>query len=164
MNRILIVEDDRDIAGNLLLLLKKEGFTAVAVGTREESLEQIRRESFDLVLLDLMLPDGNGYSVCTAIKREADIPVIFLTAMGDEESVVTGFELGADDYIAKPFRPLELVSRVKNVLRRGQEPVRAAGRGSACGHCEGDCNQGRTGNYIVSPGVQAVSGLFEPAG
>ncbi len=65
-----------------------------------------------------MLPDGNGYSVCTAIKREADIPVIFLTAMGDEESVVTGFELGADDYIAKPFRPLELVSRVKNVLRR----------------------------------------------
>ena len=118
MNRILIVEDDRDIAGNLLLLLKKEGFTAVAVGTREESLEQIRRESFDLVLLDLMLPDGNGYSVCTAIKREADIPVIFLTAMGDEESVVTGFELGADDYIAKPFRPLELVSRVKNVLRR----------------------------------------------
>ena len=75
MNRILIVEDDRDIAGNLLLLLKKEGFTAVAVGTREESLEQIRRESFDLVLLDLMLPDGNGYSVCTAIKREADIPV-----------------------------------------------------------------------------------------
>ena len=77
MNRILIVEDDRDIAGNLLLLLKKEGFTAVAVGTREESLEQIQRESFDLVLLDLMLPDGNGYSVCTAIKREADIPVIF---------------------------------------------------------------------------------------
>ena len=65
-----------------------------------------------------MLPDGNGYSVCTAIKREADIPVIFLTAMGDEESEVTGFELGADDYIAKPFRPLELVSRVKNVLRR----------------------------------------------
>ena len=60
MNRILIVEDDRDIAGNLLLLLKKEGFTAVAVGTREESLEQIQRESFDLVLLDLMLPDGNG--------------------------------------------------------------------------------------------------------
>ena len=65
-----------------------------------------------------MLPDGKGYSVCTAIKREAYIPVIFLTAMGDEESVVTGFELGADDYIAKPFRPLELVSRVKNVLRR----------------------------------------------
>ena len=120
MNRILIVEDDRDIAGNLLLLLKKEGFTAVAVGTREESLEQIQRESFDLVLLDLMLPDGNGYSVCTAIKREAQ--------------------------------------------ETGQEPVWAAGGGSACGHCEGDRNQGRTGNYIVSPGVQAVSGLFEPAG
>ena len=117
MNRILIVEDDRDIAGNLLLLLKKEGFTAVAVGTREESLEQIRRESFDLVLLDLMLPDGNGYSVCTAIKREADIPVIFLTAMGDEESVVTGFELGADDYIAKPFRPLDLNTKYYNVVK-----------------------------------------------
>ena len=121
MNRILIVEDDRDIAGNLLLLLKKEGFTAVAVGTREESLEQIQRESFDLVLLDLMLPDGNGYSVCTAIKREADIPVIFLTAMGDEESVVTGFELGADDYIVKPFSNMEVLLRVRALLRRTQQ-------------------------------------------
>lgn len=118
MNRILIVEDDRDIAENLLYLLRNEGFAAEAVGTREDALHRVGCENFDLVLLDLMLPDGIGYSVCTAIKREADIPVIFLTAMGDEESVVTGFDLGADDYISKPFRPLELVSRVKNVLRR----------------------------------------------
>lgn len=118
MNRILIVEDDREIIDNLLYLLRKEGFRAEAVTTREEALDAVRGQDFDLVLLDLTLPDGSGYSVCTAVKRAGDMPVIFLTAMGDEESVVTGFELGADDYITKPFRPLELISRVKNVLRR----------------------------------------------
>ncbi len=118
MNRILIVEDDREIAENLLFLLGKEGFSAESAATREEALEKNARNRFDLILMDVMLPDGNGYSLCTTIKRETDIPVIFLTAMGDEGSIVTGFDLGADDYIAKPFKPLELISRVKNTLRR----------------------------------------------
>lgn len=118
MNRILIVEDDREIAENLLFLLGKEGFSAESAATREEALEKTARNRFDLILMDVMLPDGNGYSLCTTIKRETDIPVIFLTAMGDEGSIVTGFDLGADDYIAKPFKPLELISRVKNTLRR----------------------------------------------
>lgn len=118
MNRILIVEDDREIAENLLFLLGKEGFSAESAATREEALEKTARNRFDLILMDVMLPDGNGYSLCTTIKRETDIPVIFLTAMGDEGSIVTGFDLGADDYIAKPFNPLELISRVKNTLRR----------------------------------------------
>ena len=118
MNHILIVEDDREIAENLLFLLGKEGFSAESAATREEALEKTARNRFDLILMDVMLPDGNGYSLCTTIKRETDIPVIFLTAMGDEGSIVTGFDLGADDYIAKPFKPLELISRVKNTLRR----------------------------------------------
>ena len=75
----------------------------------------------DLILLDLMLPDGSGYSLCSAIKKERDIPVIMLTAMDDEASVVTGFDLGADDYVTKPFRPMELVSRIRNVLRRSEK-------------------------------------------
>lgn len=123
MNRILIIEDDKDIIRNLCILLKDEGFSVEAVNTKKEALESIEKKLFDLVLLDLTLPDGNGYSICNSIKHYKDIPVIFLTAMGDEASIVTGFDLGADDYISKPFKPLELVSRVKNVLRRcGRAP------------------------------------------
>lgn len=118
MNHILIVEDDREITENLLFLLRKEGVSAESAATREEALDRATRKRFDLILMDVMLPDGNGYSLCTTIKRETDIPIIFLTAMGDEGSIVTGFDLGADDYIAKPFKPLELISRVKYALRR----------------------------------------------
>ena len=118
MNRILIVEDDKEIVANLEILLKEEGFFAASAYSREEAFRLTEQETFDLILLDLNLPDGNGYSFCGTIKKERDIPVIMLTAMGDEPSIVTGFELGADDYVVKPFKPLELVSRIKNVLRR----------------------------------------------
>lgn len=118
MIRILLIEDNEDIIKNLTELLKEEGFAAVSGRTRSEAMEILEQEQFDLVLLDLMLPDGSGYSICRYIKQEWELPVIMLTALGDEASVVTGFDQGADDYIAKPFRPLELISRVKNVLRR----------------------------------------------
>ncbi|MCC8024195.1 MAG: response regulator transcription factor [Clostridium sp.] len=118
MSRILIVEDDREIIKHLSILLKEEGFSVRAECSRAAALGAFRREAFDLVLLDITLPDGNGYSLCTAMKRIKEIPVIFLTATGDEASTVTGFDLGADDYIVKPFRPLELISRIKNALRR----------------------------------------------
>lgn len=81
-------------------------------------MEMLETQDFALVLLDVTLAQGNGYSACTAIKSRYDIPVIFLTALGDEFSVVTGLDMGADDYISKPFRPRELVSRMKSVLRR----------------------------------------------
>lgn len=118
MSRILIIEDDKDIVKNLSLLLKEEGFLVEVKESRKAAMKALEEGSFDLILLDVTLPDGNGYSICTSVKRHYDIPIIFLTAMGDESSVVTGFDLGADDYIAKPFKPLELVSRIKNVLRR----------------------------------------------
>ena len=118
MAKILLVEDDRSIIKNLQSLLAQEGFSVVCAATQQEALALLDKSAFDLLLLDLSLPDGNGYAVCTAAKRLMDVPVIFLTASDDEISVVTGLELGADDYIAKPFRPLELVTRIKTVLRR----------------------------------------------
>lgn len=124
MNRILIVEDDRDIVSNLEILLRAEGFLVKTVYSQKDAQKATEGENFDLILLDLNLPDGNGYSFCAMIKKERDIPVIMLTAMGDESSIVTGFQLGADDYVVKPFKPLELISRIKNVLRRcGKTPA-----------------------------------------
>ncbi len=118
MYRILVVEDEKDIVSNLEILLRKEGFSVAAAFSREVAVKMMEQEKFDLVLLDLNLPDGNGYSLCTLLKKDRDIPVIMLTASDDESSIVTGFSVGVDDYVVKPFKPLELVSRIKNVLRR----------------------------------------------
>lgn len=118
MQRILMIEDDSSIVKSLGDFLRGEGFLADAVSGQKEALERLEACSYDLVLLDVSLKDGNGFSVCSAIKQKTDLPVIFLTASDDEYSVVTGLDLGADDYIAKPFRPRELISRIKSVLRR----------------------------------------------
>ena len=116
--RILLCEDDAGIIKKLTLTLAQEGYDVIAVNRQRDALEAAENESYDLALLDLTFPDGSGYPICSAIKRKGDIPVIFLTAADDEFKVVTGFDVGADDYITKPFRPLELVSRIKNALRR----------------------------------------------
>ena len=123
MKRIFLVEDDREIAKNLALLLRAEGFAVTHAGTQSEAVRVVSEERFDLALVDISLPDGSGFSVCTEIKQTMDIPVIFLTASGDEASVVTGLNMGADDYITKPFRPRELIARIGTVLRRsGRAP------------------------------------------
>ena len=118
MQNILLVEDDRMIVENLTEFLKGEGFWVTAVSGQTAALKALETQMFELVLLDVTLAEGNGYSACTAMKAQYDVPVIFLTALGDEFSVVTGLDMGADDYISKPFRPRELVSRMKSVLRR----------------------------------------------
>ncbi len=117
MIKLLLVEDDKTIVTNLTEFLTREGFSVTSTTGQQEALTRLSRESYDVVLLDISLSDGNGFSVCSAIKSEYRLPVIFLTASGDEYSTVTGFELGADDYVSKPFRPRELISRIKNVLR-----------------------------------------------
>ena len=117
MTNILLVEDDREIASNLSEFLTNEGFSVKNVNGQTAAIDIVSKEHFDLVLLDVSLAEGNGFAVCSAIKSEYSLPVIFLTASGDEFSTVTGFDLGADDYIAKPFRPRELISRIQNVLR-----------------------------------------------
>lgn len=118
MIKILIVEDDRVIVKNLSEVLRNEGFEADYALGYNSALEKIETESYDLILLDVLLPDGNGFSLCKKIKSISDCPVIFLTASADEFSVVTGLDIGADDYIEKPYRPRELISRIKSVLRR----------------------------------------------
>ncbi len=118
MTKILLVEDDKAIVTNLTEFLNNEGFSVRNVSGQSGALEILQKEKTDLVLLDVSLAEGNGFATCSAIKAEHNIPVIFLTASGDEYSTVTGFDLGADDYIPKPFRPRELISRIKNVLRR----------------------------------------------
>lgn len=117
MDRLLLTEDDHTIVRMLGTFLKEEGFYVLSVPGQRDAVEAMDRENFDLALVDISLADGNGFAVCAAAK-ERGIPVIFLTASGDEYSVVTGLDMGADDYIAKPFRPRELVSRIRSVLRR----------------------------------------------
>lgn len=118
MLKILIVEDDASIVKNLSELLRHEGFDTDKALNYKDAEIKLEERQFDLVLLDVLLPDGNGFSLCKKIKSITDCPVIFLTASGDEFSVVTGLDIGADDYIEKPYRPRELISRIKSVLRR----------------------------------------------
>ena len=116
--KLLVVEDDRSIAVGLEYSLGQEGFGVTLCAGVADALEALKTERFDLAVLDLSLPDGSGYDVCRAIKRQGDMPVIFLTARDDEVSVVMGLDMGADDYITKPFRIRELTSRIRSVLRR----------------------------------------------
>lgn len=123
MKRIFLVEDDKTIAKNLILLLRSEDFTVNHASTHGDAIATLAGNKFDLALIDISLPDGNGFTLCTEIKEMQDVPVIFLTASGDEASVVTGLNIGADDYIIKPFRPRELIARIGSALRKsGRSP------------------------------------------
>lgn len=125
--RILLVEDDPAIVRTLSAFLESEGFSVVSKSSEKPAVSAIEAAPFDLALLDVSLARGSGFPVCEAAKAKG-IPVIFLTASGDENSVVKGLDMGADDYITKPFRPRELVSRIKSVLRRsGRETLLTLG-------------------------------------
>lgn len=129
MPKILIVEDDITIIRTLEAYLLSEGFETVSVSGQRQALSALEKEIVDLLLLDISLAEGNGFAVCEAAKGHG-LPVIFLTASGDENSVVRGLDMGADDYIAKPFRPRELVSRIRSVLRRSGKTKRVVMLGS----------------------------------
>lgn len=118
MEKILIIEDDKDIAAHLCEFLNGEGYTVVHCSGQSDGLRVFSENSFDCVLLDVSLGDGSGFTICSAIRLSSDVPVIFLTASGDENCTVTGLELGADDYITKPFRPRELAARIKKCIRK----------------------------------------------
>ena len=123
MIRILIIEDDRHIAEGLQYLLENEGFYVETAYTEEKGREAVENGDFHLLLLDVTLPDGNGFDFFRWMQTKKEIPVIFLTALDEEKDIVKGFDLGADEYITKPFRPLELISRIRNVIRHaGIEP------------------------------------------
>lgn len=116
--KLFLLEDDSAISMGISYSLTNEGYCVTTASSVKQGLEIIKNNSFSLYILDLNLPDGSGYEVCREIKKQGDLPVIFLTAYDDEVNVVTGFELGADDYITKPFRLKELSVRIKSVLRR----------------------------------------------
>ena len=115
---VFLLEDDKAIGIGLKYSHENEGYTVTIATSVKSAFEIINKEKFALYILDLTLPDGSGYDVCKKIKSIGDFPVIFLTAYDDEVNVVMGLELGADDYISKPFRVKELIARIKSVLRR----------------------------------------------
>lgn len=121
MSKILLVEDNETIILGLEYLFKEEKFDLKVATNKKEAISIVEKEDFDLVLLDVMLPDGNGFEIGKYIKKNFEIPIIFLTAKDEEKDVVYGLELGADDYIIKPFRNRELITRIKNVLKRNQK-------------------------------------------
>ncbi len=118
MVKILLVEDDATLAMGMEYTLKNEGFDVTVASTLKEARESIENYNIDLVLLDLMLPDGSGYELCRELRKKSNTPIIFLTASDEEANVVMGLDMGGDDYISKPVRIGELISRIKAVLRR----------------------------------------------
>jgi two-component system response regulator RegX3 len=118
---VLIVEDEESFADPLAFLLRKEGFTAAVAGTGQQALDEFDRNGADIVLLDLMLPGMSGTDVCKALRQRSAVPVIMVTARDSEIDKVVGLELGADDYVTKPYSARELIARVRAVLRRGGE-------------------------------------------
>ncbi|WEX11953.1 response regulator transcription factor [Chelativorans sp. AA-79] len=134
--RILLVEDDEEMAAMVVEMLRENGLEAVAVGSAANMDAAMRKQSFDLVVLDAMLPGEDGFSICRRLRASLTIPIVMLTALGDEINRIVGIELGADDYVTKPFHPRELIARIKGLLRRAsygadqslrQTPMRFAG-------------------------------------
>ncbi len=130
--KLFLLEDDDAIGMGLKYSLEKEKYEVIHVKNKKDALETFKTNKFDLCILDINLPDGNGYDVCRAIKEKEDVPVIFLTASDAEVNVVMGLEMGADDYVCKPFRINELMARIKTILRRtgkGKDLSASAGDG-----------------------------------
>ncbi|HEY7826629.1 MAG TPA: response regulator transcription factor [Candidatus Limnocylindrales bacterium] len=125
MKTILVVDDERNIVELLRLYLEKEGWTVISAGDGEEGLALHARHEPDLVILDLMLPKVDGFEVCRELRRRGDVPIVMLTARDDVIDSIVGLELGADDYVSKPFNPRALVARIKAIFRRTE----ATGRG-----------------------------------
>lgn len=128
MSTILVVEDEPRIADVVRDYLVRSGYDVIVASTAAEALDRARRTAFDLVVLDLGLPDADGLDVARELRRRGEVPIVVLTARGDETDRIVGLELGADDYVTKPFSPRELVARVRAVLRRAEAgPATTAG-------------------------------------
>jgi two-component system, OmpR family, catabolic regulation response regulator CreB len=121
--KILIVEDESSIVDAVSFVLQRDGYEIVSVGTGQAALDTILQQRFDLILLDVGLPDINGFDVCKQIRKNNSVPIIFLTARSEEVDRVLGLELEADDYVCKPFSPRELVARIKAILRRSEDKI-----------------------------------------
>jgi two-component system response regulator VicR len=121
MSRLLLVEDDDSLALAIEFTLKDEGYEVLRTATVVESKKAFEEQQFDLLILDVNLPDGSGYELCKYVRVKSNVPIMFLTALDDEVNIVLGLEIGGDDYITKPFRVREFLSRVKALLRRNSK-------------------------------------------
>ena len=134
---VLVVEDEASIASFVALYLKNAGYAVRTAATGADALKQFAAERPALIVLDLMLPDIDGVDVCRRIRAESDVPILMLTARDEDVDKITGLEIGADDYLTKPFNPRELVARIKTILRRaGRAPKRRTGEGARMHHGE----------------------------
>lgn len=134
--RVLLVEDETGIVEPVVAALEREGFAPVVAGTLEDARTAFAAHSPDIVLLDVNLPDGSGFDFCREVRRAGDVPVIMVTARGDEMDRIIGLEIGADDYVVKPFSARELVARVRAVLRRFEATARQGEQPAAGGAVE----------------------------
>lgn len=128
MNRLLLVEDDDSLALAIEFTLKDEGYEVIRTATVAESKSAFEMDQFDLLILDVNLPDGSGYELCKYVRTKSNVPIMFLTALDDEVNIVLGLEIGGDDYITKPFGVREFLSRVKALLRRNSRPSAEGGK------------------------------------
>ena len=155
MTKILVVEDEDSVLDPLELLLNKEGFAVVTAKTGKEALEKFDNAGADLILLDLMIPEVSGTEVCRQIRSKSQVPIIMLTAKDTEVDKVVGLELGADDYVVKPYSKAELVARIKAVLRRGSSSNATTGATLlTAGPVEIDVESHKVkvlGNYVSFP-------------
>ena len=151
MTRVLVVEDEESFSDALSYMLRKEGFEVAVTPTGHEALDEFDRAGADLVLLDLMLPGLPGTEVCRQLRSRSTVPVIMLTAKDSEVDKVVGLELGADDYVTKPFSSRELVARIRAVLRRGAEPADLVPAVLEAGPVRMDVER-----HVVSVGGEAV--------
>lgn len=153
MEKILLVEDDSSIALGIKLFLEKNGFQVNHVDcVKSAKLEFLNQTSFSLALLDLNLPDGSGYEICEFIKEKKDLPVIFLTVCDESNQVVKGLDMGADDYIVKPFEPNVLLSRIKMVLRRTAKSLNKPNEILSCGNIK--LNKIKTAVYLSDEKIE----------
>src|SRR5471030_949727 len=123
--RLLIIDDDSRLAAMVSDYLTAAGFAVDRRFTGREGIEAVERTAFDAVILDVMLPDLDGFAVCRRIRTRSEVPVLMLTARGDDTDRIVGLEIGADDYLPKPFNPRELLARIRAILRRGRGPAHA---------------------------------------
>jgi DNA-binding response OmpR family regulator len=157
---VLVVEDETSIASFVALYLKNAGYRIRAVGTGREALEQVGREKPSLIVLDLMLPDIDGLEVCRRIRQTSDVPILMLTARDEDVDKIIGLEVGADDYLTKPFNPRELVARVKSILRRSV-PERREVQTKQIKHGELEIDVGRREVRVAGSEIQLAPKEFD---
>jgi len=157
---VLVVEDESSIASFVALYLKNAGYRVQTAGTGQDALDTLSRERPDLIVLDLMLPDIDGIEVCRRVRRGSDIPILMLTARDEDVDKIIGLEVGADDYLTKPFNPRELVARVKSILRRAV-PERREPQERQLKHGLLDIDAGRREVHVEGKEVQLAPKEFD---